>query len=79
MVGRLVEHVRPEGGEPMPAVEERSRYQSDFGVSWLRLPILTAVALLTAIALEFWLRALEKRPAIKDYTTDRELPRSAVA
>lgn len=40
---------------------------------------LFAGALLTAIALEFWLRALEKRSAIKDYATDRELPRIAVA
>jgi hypothetical protein len=34
----------------MPTVQERARYQSDFGVSWLRLPILVVVALLTAVA-----------------------------
>jgi asparagine synthase (glutamine-hydrolysing) len=40
---------------------------------------LFAGALLTAIVLEFWLRALEKRPATKDYTTDLDLRRIAVA
>src|SRR5262249_37383356 len=57
MAGRLVEHIRPEGSKPMPTVEERARYQSDFGVSWLRLPILTAIALVTAIAVAWCLKS----------------------
>jgi asparagine synthase (glutamine-hydrolysing) len=38
-----------------------------------------AGALLTTISLEFWLRALEKRPATKDYATLPETRRIAVA
>ncbi|HEY7326847.1 MAG TPA: hypothetical protein VH592_04365 [Gemmataceae bacterium] len=40
----------------MPTVEERSRYESDFGVSWLRLPVLVAGALLAAVAVAWGLK-----------------------
>jgi hypothetical protein len=40
----------------MPTVEERSRYQSDFGVSWLRLPAVVVGALLAAIAVAWCLK-----------------------
>lgn len=40
----------------MPTVDERSSYQSDFGVSWLRLPALFAGALLTALAIALCLK-----------------------
>jgi hypothetical protein len=40
----------------MPTVQERARYQSDFGVSWLRLPILVAASLLTAIVVAWCLQ-----------------------
>ncbi|HSD45841.1 MAG TPA: asparagine synthase-related protein, partial [Pyrinomonadaceae bacterium] len=38
-----------------------------------------AGALLTTISLEFWLRALESRPAAKNYATLSAIPKSAVA
>ncbi len=40
----------------MPTVEDRSRYQSDFGVSWPRLPVLVAAALLTAVVVAWGLK-----------------------
>ncbi|HEY2964348.1 MAG TPA: asparagine synthase-related protein [Pyrinomonadaceae bacterium] len=54
---------------PLLAAIERARYGLE----------VFAGALLTTISLEFWLRALEKRPATKDYATLREIPRIAVA
>jgi asparagine synthase (glutamine-hydrolysing) len=38
-----------------------------------------AGALLTTILLEFWLRALESRPAAKNYAAESAIPQSAVA
>jgi hypothetical protein len=40
----------------MPTVEDRSRYQSDFGISWPRLPVLVAAALLTAVVVAWGLK-----------------------
>lgn len=34
----------------MPPVEERARYHSDYGIAWLRLPVLVVVAFLAAAA-----------------------------
>jgi hypothetical protein len=42
--------------ETMPTVEERPRYQSDYGVAWLRLPVLVLVALLTAVVVAWGLK-----------------------